>query len=340
MDVKLLKKLGNISQIAGIRESVLRRGRGDGMDILEFYNAAGLRFSVTPDRCMDMFDLSYKGVNLSFQTKNGLVSNLAASPLPQEFADQWPGGMLATCGLDNVGAGSNDSVIYPTHGRISGLPAEQVGVQCEWADNDYILKAWGETHQSRLYGRHLGLKRTIRTTLNSHSLHIHDCLTNYEPTDEPFMLLYHFNFGHPLLSGESLVYTSEADAAPRNSLSADFRHMTEPMDGRGEELYFFTAKTETAWGAIVNPGLNLGAYIRFDTRNLPYFLEWKNMRSHDYTLAIEPCTCKGFGRIKEINEGIAVIGAYSTLDYNLELGVLDGREEIDRFLGMPGASNG
>ena len=50
MNVELLKQLGNIGQIAGIRESQLLRGRGEGIAIAEFYNAAGLRFTVVPDR--------------------------------------------------------------------------------------------------------------------------------------------------------------------------------------------------------------------------------------------------------------------------------------------------
>ena len=98
MNVELLKQLGNIGQIAGIRESRLLRGRGEGIAIAEFYNAAGLRFTVVPDRCMDLFDLSYKGVNLGFQSKNGLTSPQAFCPSDGEFSEQWPGGMLVTCG--------------------------------------------------------------------------------------------------------------------------------------------------------------------------------------------------------------------------------------------------
>ena len=80
MNVSLLKHLGNIDQIAGVRESQLLRGRGEQIQIAEFYNAAGLRFTVVPDRCMDLFDFSYKGVNLAFQTKNGLTSPQAYIP--------------------------------------------------------------------------------------------------------------------------------------------------------------------------------------------------------------------------------------------------------------------
>ena len=85
MNVELLKKLGNIDQIAGIRESRLLHGRGQGIQLAEFYNAAGLRFTVVPDRCMDLYDLSYKGMNLCFQSKNGLTSPLAFNVMEEDI---------------------------------------------------------------------------------------------------------------------------------------------------------------------------------------------------------------------------------------------------------------
>ena len=42
---KLLAYAGNLSQLAGIRESVITGGRGGGMRIAEVWNAAGLRFT-------------------------------------------------------------------------------------------------------------------------------------------------------------------------------------------------------------------------------------------------------------------------------------------------------
>ena len=134
MNVELLKQLGNIGQIAGIRESQLLRGRGEGIAIAEFYNAAGLRFTVVPDRCMDLFDLSYKGVNLGFQSKNGLTSPQAFCPSDGEFSEQWPGGMLVTCGLGNVGGHATNGGQFPTHGRISHVPAQNFGTETYWED--------------------------------------------------------------------------------------------------------------------------------------------------------------------------------------------------------------
>lgn len=333
MNIPLLKKLGNIDQIAGIRESVLLRGRGEQMHIAEFYNAAGLRFTVVPDRCMDVFDMSYKGVNISFQSKNGLTSPQAFSAADGEFAEQWPGGMLVTCGLGNVGGHSDEGGVFPTHGRISHVPAKNFGTRTFWEGDDYILRAAGEVHQTKMYSRHLSIQRTIETSLNAKSVKFHDVITNFEPDDEPYMILYHFNFGYPLLQPDSLVQVSKADITPMNDMSNDPVHMMEPEDGRGEELYFRTNLGDKACGVIYNERLELGAYVAFDTTNLPNMLQWKEMKTHDYVLALEPCNTYGPNRQQAMAEKkIAVLPAYSSVENHLELGVLDGLTEIREFL--------
>lgn len=333
MNIQLLKQLGNIDQIAGIREAQLLRGRAEQIQIAEFYNAAGLRFTVVPDRCMDLYDFSYKGVNLSFQSKNGLTSPQAYTPADGEFAEQWPAGMLVTCGLDNVGGHVEDGGVFPTHGRTSHVPAKTFGVTTRWEGDDYILRAQGEVHQTKMYSRHLSIQRTIETSLNSKVVKLHDVLTNFEAEDEPYLLLYHFNFGYPLLQESSLVETSKCTRSPMNDMSTDYHHMMAPVDGRGEELYFRTDLGDRACGVIYNEALELGAYVAFDTANLPNMLQWKNMKSHDYVLALEPCNTCGLNRRDALaQKKAAILPAYSSVENHLELGVLDGLTEIRSFL--------
>ena len=333
MNIELLKKLGNIDQIAGIRETKLLRGRGEDIQLAEFYNAAGLRFSVVPDRCMDLWDLSYKGINLSFQSKNGLTSPQAYSAANGEFAEQWPGGMLVTCGLDNVGGHASEGGIFPTHGRTSHVPAKNFGTDTFWDGDNYVLRAAGEVHQTKMFSRHLSIRRTIETGLNDKVIKLHDVITNFEAEDEPYMLLYHFNFGYPLLQADSCVKTSKATVRPMNDMSNDHQTMMNPVDGRGEELYFFTDLGDRACGVLYNENLELGAYIAWDTKNLPNFLEWKNMKSHDYVLGIEPCNTCGLNRDDAREAGkIAVVPAYSSVENHIELGILDGLTEIREFV--------
>ncbi len=333
MNTQLLKHLGNIDQIAGIRESQLLRGRGEQIQIAEFYNAAGLRFTVVPDRCMDIFDLSYKGVNISYQSKNGLTSPQAFCPTEGEFAEQWPAGMMVTCGLDNVGGHSHNGGEFPTHGRTSHVPAKYFGARTFWEGDDYILRARGEIHQTKMFSRHLALNRTIETSLNAKSIRIHDVITNYEAEDEPYMLLYHCNFGYPILQAGSCVRVSKADVQPLNDPDADPVHMHAPVDGCGEDCFLHHVQGDTACGVIYNENLELGAYVAFDTKNLPRLLQWKCMKSHDYVLGLEPCNTAGLNREKAAAQNkLAMIPAYGSVENHLEIGVLDGLTEIREFV--------
>ncbi|MBE6963983.1 MAG: DUF4432 family protein [Ruminococcaceae bacterium] len=334
MNIELLKKVGNVEQLAGIREAQLLRGRGQGIRMAEFHNAAGLRFSVMPDRCMDLYDLSYKGVNLAFLGKNGLSSPHAFNPFDSEFTEQWAAGALVTCGLDNVGDQAVQGGNYPTHGRISNIPASSFGTTARWEGDRYMLRAEGEVHQAQIFGRHLSLRRTIETGMDEKIIRFRDVITNHEAEDEPYMLLYHFNFGYPLLQGDSLVRTTKMLQSPAIEGSADSIHMTEPEDGRPQELFFNeTQSGDRACGVLYNERLELGVYVAYDTKNLPNFFQWKYMKSHDYVAALEPCNVTPLNRDDAAAAGkLAVLPAYSSVTNEIELGVLDGLQEIREFI--------
>lgn len=334
MDIDLLKRLGHPEQLCGIREAQLLRGPGEGVRVAEFHNAAGLRFTVVPDRCMDIYDLSYRGVNFSFLSRNGLRAPQSWTPQRGEFAPQWGGGMLATCGLDNVGGACEEgSVIYPVHGRIGAVPAQSFGACARWENGEYVLRASGEMHEARLYGAHLALERTIETTLRGKSLTLRDRITNLDANDEPYMLLYHCNFGYPLLDEVSRVLTTPARMEPLNERSSQPARMTAPVDNRGEELFLGHAQTPRAIAMLCNPTLALAGYVAFDTDALPRFLEWKMMKSHDYVLGLEPCNTWGVARTQAVAEQkAAVLPAYASVETHLEIGVLDGEDEIRAFI--------
>ena len=332
MDVSLLKHLGNMEQIAGIREAELLRGREKGVRVLEFHNAAGLRFTVVPDRCMDLYDLSWRGTNISFQSKNGLTAPEFCLPLSTEFGEYWPGGMLATCGLDNVGGYADGKIPSPTHGRIGAVPALTGGTETFWEGEEYILRATGEMHQTRLFGRHLSLKRTVETTLYGKSLKIRDVIANHTEREEPYMLLYHFNFGYPLVRKGTCTRVSPAASCSREA-TPEWRTIPAPVDGKQEELRRSSGFGREAAAVIWNEELELGAFVRWNTDALPNLTEWKRPKSHDYVYAFEPCNTLGLNRAKAEEAGkLAVLEPYGCIGTELELGVLEGMEEIRAFV--------
>lgn len=331
MNIQLMRKLGNMDQIAGIRELEYTHGHKKGLKVLEIYNAAGLRFTVLPDRCMDIYDFTYKGCNFSFHSKNGL--NTGRSPAEDEFLHQWPGGMLFTCGLANVGDACVDDGVHPIHGRIGSTPATHVSISEDWQDDNYILSVSGEIWETRLYGRQFSLHRTISTGLYDKTLQITDMLRNHGNSNQEFMLLYHINYGYPLLDADDTFVCSPASVQPRNGHSHDCVHMRRPDAEPHHQLYLHTMIDDIGRAAVVNPAMKLAGYVEFDTSSLPYLCEWKHMASHDYVVALEPCNCIGLGRVEERKNGtLQVLRAYSSISHTLSLGVLDGDAEIQTFI--------
>ncbi|MDD5017349.1 MAG: DUF4432 family protein, partial [Eubacteriales bacterium] len=179
---ELLQKAGDMSQYAGFRHVAYRSGRGKGTEAFEAYNAGGLNFSVTPDKCMDIYYLTYKGINIGFISKNGLVANNYFNTQEGEFLSYWSAGMLSTCGLDNTGPACIDNgVNHGMHGRLSMLPAENICASAQWVDDHYEIYFAGQMRQSMLAGMNLSLKRQISTGLFDKEIRIHDTLENLEP---------------------------------------------------------------------------------------------------------------------------------------------------------------
>ena len=68
---KIFRYAGHMAQTAEIREISYEEGRAGGMKAWQIKNGP-LNFTVMKDKCLDLAELSYKGINMSFLSKPGL----------------------------------------------------------------------------------------------------------------------------------------------------------------------------------------------------------------------------------------------------------------------------
>ena len=201
---EILKYIGDFSQLFGVRECVLKGGRADGVRAIDVKNGSGLEFTVLPDRCMDIANLSFKGVNFSYLSKTGISSPAYYEPEGDEFLRNFYAGFMTTCGLRNIGAACvDDGERLTLHGRISSIPAEQVSATTQWISNEAVMRVSGSMRESKVFGENLILSREIIVKYSENIIYINDTIENLGFRDEPFMLLYHCNLGYPLLSSKS-----------------------------------------------------------------------------------------------------------------------------------------
>ncbi len=336
----LLRRVGNLSQIAEIRPMEFTESKAKGTAAYEVVTGSGLSFTVLKDKCLDISSMKFKGVNLNFLTKPGVVAPNYFNPHGAEFGRYFQAGMLYTCGLRNVGADNTDmGEESNAHGRIGHIPAENVAVTAEWEGDEYNMAIAGQMREGSQFAENMLLSRKIETKLGSSIIKIKDVIENQGFEEQPFMMLYHFNMGYPLLDADSKLMVASKSQTPRDEASADsvgdWDKLVAPIDGYLEQVYYHTLGTDDKGFttiALANENLGFAVYVKFSAELLPNLIEWKSMMSGDYTLGLEPANCYVGGRAKERARGtLKTLKPFETVVHELEFGIVEGKEEMEKL---------
>ncbi|MBQ7623944.1 MAG: DUF4432 family protein [Clostridia bacterium] len=311
---EFLDRCGRPSFIQGVIPFIYDDGRGKGVSAYRVRTGTGLDFTVLRDRGLDLFECAYKGVNLCFISRNGLVSPENAS---DDLNRSLSGGLLFTAGLTNTGRPAPG---YPAHGRLHRYPAN-----LPYAKEGDVIEIGGDVYDSTLDDT-LCLHRKIEAKDNE--IAITDVVENQNPRDTQFAILYHMNLGFPFADehaeikfdapykvfpffdvdketvGTHKIFEAPADVPERNYL----------LDVEAESDGFSTVRVE-------NKKLGLGVYFRAKKDTLPYFNEWKSLTPGLYTLAIEPSNTRLRGIAEE--KEMKTLKAYGKAEHKVIFGVYE-----------------
>ena len=313
--------IGNPGQLYTLRRMTVEEGKARGTRIIEVVTAGGLHLDILPDSGLDLGRALYRGTNVSWLCKNGYDSPASFLPYESNFLNTFPGGLLYTCGLRSAGPSNRDGDEYhPLHGRYHGTPAEQV---CAFTEGDEIVVS-GTVRETALFGHVLELKRVIRIPVYGSEVTVEDALTNLSPRDEEYMMIYHCNFGWPLLSEKAkLILPDERETVPRTGFAADGLdrqcEFDTPVDGEEERVFFQKMKTDFSAG-LVNEERNISMRMTWSGDTLPILSEWRSMASGDYVLGLEPTNCYIMGRSEERKNGtLPVLRAFETVKHKVTI---------------------
>lgn len=296
--------IGREQQIFGVEEHRLVGGRGDGMRIYQVTTGGGLMLTVEADRCLDISRVSYRGVNLSYFSCSGYVAPAYFDKNGMGFLDSFTGGFLTTCGLTHFGSPCvDDGEELGLHGPIGATPADDTAA---YVDGDEIVIR-GSAYQARQFTHKLRLDRVIRVPVGGKSFRICDRVTNFGDTTSPVMVLYHINFGYPLLSEDARVVINSARVEPRSADAArdidSWSRVIPPQPCFAEQCYFHFFDEKRASAAIENPRLGIRAGVEFDIGTLKQLTQWKMMGVRDYVMGLEPGTNDPDGRAAAREKG-------------------------------------
>lgn len=329
-------KISNHAQLGGIETSVIDNGAGRGTRIAWINTGTGLRYKVVLDRAMDIADTFYNQHSLTWLSHLGISAPQLFSQRGLDWLRTFGGGLLVTCGLSHMGGPEEDSFgERGLHGLISNIPVELESIiQPDPAVGKMDMSITGRIRETKIFGPSLELKRTISGTIGKSSIRIHDEISNRGNTPAPHMLLYHFNFGWPLIDeGTELIWQGDVQARKSDSKifnqSHDFKICPAPLEdhsGSGEDVAFINIVADPSGmctGGMYNRKLDLGVAIRFPKKQLPWLTNWQHWGKGEYVMGLEPGTHQVIGQAKarEQNELIHIAPG-ETRVYDVELEVI------------------
>lgn len=281
---------GDSSAHFGITRIRIETGPAAGVSALQVKTDLGLNLLVLADRGLDIARASYKGVNLGLALAAGIKSPFSFTEKGNEgFLKQFFGGLLTTGGISYSGPGTDE---HGLHGVINNTPAENVNAWVDCSGEDVLLKISGVIREARIFSHHLALHREITVNTESNAVDVLDRVENYgfEPAD--IKMLYHINFGYPLLAPGSRIVSNATRLEPRDAGAAAGLEQAllieEASPGRPEQCYFHLDSPEEAFARLENRALGLAATVRYRSSECPLLCEWKLMAAGDYALGLEP----------------------------------------------------
>lgn len=301
--------------------------------------------SVLPTRGMGIWEAQRQGVRFGWKSPVAGPIHPAWVPWTDPSGLGWLEGfdeMMVRCGLSNNGAPEFDAqgkMIWPLHGRIANLPAMATEVVLD-PESDRI-EIRGTVSETRFLFHHWQLETAISLSKDSPEIQIEDRVTNQSSQPGSMQLLYHCNFGPPLLQDRAQLLANVKKCVPRDPRAAEgWEHWNQigpPEPGFREQVYFLEIEPDqNGWSSVVltEPKRQLAAAVRYDAATLPCFTFWKNTAAPQdgYVVGLEPGTNFPNPRLVEAEAGRVVwLEGGESFHAKLAIGMYVGQAEVERL---------
>lgn len=257
---------------------------------------------------------------------------------------------MVRCGLEFAGHPGMDEFVTNTgdkakmmltlHGKIGNIPASEVEVIID-KEPPHRIRIRGLVLEKVFHGPKLELQTEISAVPGSDSFQIKDQVMNRGAYDQEFQIIYHANYGAPLLERGAQLLVPTRKITPMNEHAAkaveNYATYSGPMPGFIEEVFLIEPIADKDGNASVllkNAAGNFGASMRWTKEPLPYFTQWKNTASREdgYVTGLEPGTGfpfnrrieRQFGRVPKLSPG-------QSREFILEFGIHDGLAAVKQI---------
>ncbi|QDY43905.1 aldose 1-epimerase family protein [Candidatus Pantoea soli] len=317
------KQLNASGQPFSIQQKVLHGGKQEGSKVLTITSEQGLTIALSPTRGMDLLQVNGHGVRLGWDSPVDEVVNPAYINLESRNGLGWLDGfneMMVRCGYEWTGHPvTKDGRIYTLHGKAGNTPASKVEVTVD-DKAPHEIRIRGLLKEHTFKKSNLETWTELRYIPGADAFTLHDVLTNKGDYPQDYQIIYHSNFGTPILEKDARFIAPLKSVSPFNDYAQkgldNWNVYGAPQKDFDEMVFNLVPKADAngkTLAAVINSKGDKGASIEFDTHQLPMLTMWKNTDTlkQGYVTGIEPGTSYAYpvtiekeqGRVKQLQPG-------------------------------------
>ncbi|WP_261643313.1 aldose 1-epimerase family protein [Erwinia mallotivora] len=289
-------------QTFSIEQKVLHGGKQEGSKIITITSKNGLTITLSPTRGMNLLHVEGYGVRMGWDSPVKEVVNPAFINLESRNGLGWLDGfneMVVRCGYEWTGHPvTADGRIYTLHGKVGNTPASEVSVEVS-EKAPYEIRIRGLVKESTFKKVDLQTATELSYIPGSNSFSLHDVLTNHADYAHDYQIIYHSNFGTPILEEGARFIAPVESVSPFNDYAKaglkNWQTYAGPTKDFDEMVFNFkplSGADKQTVAAVINKAGDKGAAIGFNTTQLPVLTMWKNTDTlkQGYVTGIEPGT--------------------------------------------------
>jgi hypothetical protein len=334
-----------------VQKYTLRGGKQEGVDVI-IVNNDKLNFVVVPTRGMGVLRVEMGNVRLGWNSPVKEVVHPQFINLQSRGGLGWLEGFnewMVRCGLEWAGHPGKDKFVNNTgdeaemdltlHGKIANIPASEVEVAVD-REPPHRIRIRGRVDERMFYGPKLELWTEISTEPGSNAFRIEDTIKNHGAYDQEFQIIYHANFGPPLLEAGSRFVGAIKQITPFNAHAAkstnQYAEYAGPTKGFIEQVYTLIPFGDEANRTTVmlrNAAGDKAVSMSYSLNQLPYFTLWKNTTALEegYVTGLEPGTGSPANRSIERMAGrVPKLKPNETRQFTIDFVIHIGKEEVER----------
>lgn len=323
-----------------ITKTTLHGGRQEGSTLITI-DTGTLKLQLIPTRGMGLYRASSGDVTLGWNSPVDEIVHPSFINLEQRGGLGWLDGfneLMVRCGYEWTGhPGTENGRLMSLHGRAQNIPASKVVVSVE-EKAPYRITVKGLVKEKTFKFSDLETWAGVSVVPGEKTFRVHDELTNKSDYERDYQIIYHSNFGAPILEGGAHFSAAIEEISPFNDYAkkglADWPTYLPATPGYDEMVFnikpYADANGKTL-AMLSNKAGDRGVAVGFNVQQLPVLTLWKNTDSvkQGYVTGIEPGTSYAYPRQIERAQGrIAKLAPGATQRFDLEYRILGSAADV------------